>query len=139
MGAQALIKEGRSKEAKAKLQDLAEAVPGNARTYHLLGMAQLELGEYSAARSSLERANAFDCGTGRASVVSNAIMRSIAAKNALPILDFAKDVEMQVGMNTMFLGDATPQAFAYQQLADKIRRVVARHFHLLKSTEGAKP
>ena len=134
-----LMKGGHAKEALATLEPLSQTVPGHARTHHLMGQAYLELGDGARARQEFEKAQAFDCGQGRPSVVDNAILRSIAARHSLLVLDFADDLARQLGQNEVFLSDTVPQSFPYQKLTDKIRHVVARQFHLLGRSEGKKP
>ena len=122
----AYLAAGDTKTAYAKGKALLEAAPGNALTYHLMGKISTALGRYKEARTYLENSSAFDCETWRGNVVFNNMMRRIAEKNELPLIDFDDMVNQNYGENILFLDDYYPQEIYYESLVPVLQRSIIK-------------
>lgn len=123
---QLLLNDGDAKSAYTKAKTLLEAAPGNALSYHLLGRITSKLGRFSESRAYLENSTAFDCDTWRGSVVFNNMIRRMAEKNELPMIDFDDLVNQNYGNNVLFLDEIFPQEIYYEQLVSLLQKSIIK-------------
>jgi tetratricopeptide (TPR) repeat protein len=112
-----LIKEGNFKEAYPKALELADATPGNALSFYLLGQSALRLGKTVEAKQALLKSTVFDCNHWRGNAIYNAIMRSLGAKNLNTIVDFDQYMAASINKDGLFIDDLYPQTIFYQTVA----------------------
>jgi tetratricopeptide (TPR) repeat protein len=123
-----LIEKGITKEAFIKLREFAMTIPGNARNYFLLGMALKSMGKYQRARKILEQGTAFDCTTWRSNIVLNNIIRNMAIREKITLLDFDKLVNDQFALKQLFENEILPLKEVYVQMQIKLATLINRFF-----------
>lgn len=124
-----LIKEGNFKESYTKSLELADATPGNALSFYLLGQSALRLGKTVEAKQALFKSTVFDCSHWRGNAVYNAIMRTLGGKNLNTIIDFDQYMAASINKDGLFMDDIYPQTIFYQtiihDLVDSIRLLLS--------------
>lgn len=121
---------GKSKDALALLQEIKPLALSNAKAFFLLGQAYWDNGQFALAKEAYSMASGLDCWPYRPSPLSNAMARQLAQKNSLELIDFDRDLYQAQGQSPVFLSAHRPGPFYYQQLMDKIRQSISRHFKM---------
>ncbi len=117
---EAEIKDGQYKSAFPKAAELAEATFSNARSFYLLGKSALGAGDIKTAREALMRASAFDCQSWRGNSVYNAIMKDLAKKNLVSVVDFDQFMSSQLSKEGLFFDEIVPQTLFYQGMIEEL-------------------
>ncbi|MBT3584461.1 MAG: hypothetical protein HN509_06125 [Halobacteriovoraceae bacterium] len=125
-----LIKKGKSKQAYGPLKELAIKTVGNARSYHLYGLAALKLGRFKEARLNLHKAAALDCKTWRGNAVFNIIMRKEAKYQGQSLIDFDQLINQQLGQNVLFKDEIFPQNLFYDELREVLKLEIKKYLDL---------
>ena len=123
------LKDGAYKSVMPKAQELAEATPGNARSFYLLGLSALGNGDKQLARETLSKAAIFDCQNWRGSPVYNAIIKKEAKAAQVPVVDFEQYMTSNLSNEGLYFDEITPQNIFYQsmikELGDIIKKVLS--------------
>lgn len=123
---EAEIKEGQFKSAFPKAQELAEATFSNARSFYLVGKSAMGLGDLRTAREALMKASAFDCQNWRGNSVYNAIMKDLAKKNLVTVVDFDQFMSSQLSKEGLFMDEILPQPLFYQGMTEELTTTLKR-------------
>ncbi|WP_372652089.1 hypothetical protein [Halobacteriovorax sp.] len=115
-----LIDSGQSKEASARLKKLLSQSIGNAQTYYLLGVAQLNQGLLKEAKENLSMAATYDCGNWRSNAIFNKLINRNAKKNGIKVIDFSEIVTRGLGRNITFEDEYYPQSIYYNKLQKEL-------------------
>ncbi len=111
-----------------KLNKLKKDVISNPRFHYIRGKALASAGQIMNAKDELQKVSAFDCELWRATSVHNAIMKNLAAKYNILLVDFDEFVNRSYGKNTTFLNDLFPQFVHYEKFAEllgaKLKRIM---------------
>jgi hypothetical protein len=123
------IKEGAYKSAFPKARELAKVTYSNARTYYLYGLSALGVGEIKTAREALMMASAFDCTSWRGNVVYNSIMKNLATKKSIQLVDFEQIMTSNLSKDGLFFDEILPQNIFYQsmikELGDILKKILS--------------
>lgn len=123
------LKDGAYKSVMPKAQELAEATPGNARSFYLLGLSALGNGDKQLARETLSKASIFDCHNWRGNAVYNAIIKKEAKSGQIPVVDFEQYMNSNLSSEGLFFDEIMPQNIFYQnmikELGDIIKKILS--------------
>ena len=126
---EAELKEGAYKSALPKAQELAAATFSNSRSYYLLGRAALGTGDIKTAREALLKASVFDCANWRGNAVYNSIMKDLAKKYLVQIVDFDQYMTSNLSQEGLFFDEIIPQNIFYQsmikELGDILKKILS--------------
>ncbi|MBC7713734.1 MAG: hypothetical protein H7177_10365 [Rhizobacter sp.] len=126
---EAELKEGAYKTAFPKAQKLSEVTFSNARSFYLLGRAALGTGDIKTARESLLKASVFDCSSWRGNAVYNAIIKSLAQKNLVHVVDFDQFMTSNLSKEGLYFDEIIPQNVFYQsmikELGDILKKILS--------------
>lgn len=127
------IKLGSYKIAYPKALELASLTPSNARSFYLLGIAALRLGDLKVARENLYKATVFDCANWRGNAVYNAILKKLAKTKFVHLIDFDQFMSSQLLKDGLFNDELTPQNLFYQFMVDELGSLLKK---ILSVTEN---
>lgn len=126
---EAELKEGAYKSAFPKARELSEVSFSNARSFYLYGKAALGIGDSKTAREALLKASVFDCSSWRGNAVYNAIMKGLAEKNLVQIVDFDQYMTSNLSKEGLFFDEIVPQNIFYQsmikELGDILKKILS--------------
>jgi len=123
-----MLKDGQTKQAFNELNKLAQAVPGNARNYFLLGLSLKMMGRFQEARAVLEQGTAFDCFSWRSNIVYNNIIRNTAYREKITLFDFDQIVNQHFGHKQLFADEIFPLKELYILLGEKLALKINKFF-----------
>lgn len=123
---QRLLKEGKSKEAYDNLKLMADESIANAQALYLFAQAAANNGKMSESKKALTKAAAVDCATWRGSPVLNEIIKDVAARNGVPLVDFDTQLNAMYGQNVLFFDEINPQNVFNRAMMSKLGELVAR-------------
>jgi hypothetical protein len=124
------IANNKSKEIYGQLNDYAQATVANAMAFHLLGLAQLELGKFVEARQSLLKAAAFDCKFWRVNPTFNQVIRQKALENGITIVDLETMINQRIGKDVLFLDQHIPQDIYFEQMIEVLSSQIKKMLNL---------
>lgn len=103
------ILQGNFKSTHQELVDITTQIEGNGRAHFLLSKTARALGDTKRAYSEFLKSTAYDCDQWRGNGVYNAIIRKVATKHNLPLIDFEKRIFFETSDESLFLSDLYPQ------------------------------
>lgn len=103
------ISQGNFKSTHQELIEITTQIEGNGRAHFLLSKTARALGDMKRAYSEFLKSTAYDCDQWRGNGVYNAIIRKVAAKHNLPLIDFEKKIFFETSDESLFLSDLFPQ------------------------------
>lgn len=115
-----LIKAGNGKAAYPKALELSNETYSNAKSFYLLGMASIGMGDLAMARSALWKATVFDCANWRGNAVYNGIMRGLAEKRQVVLIDFDQYMASAISREGLFSDEIFPQNIFYQNMVNEL-------------------
>jgi len=125
-----LLKKGQHKMALNEALDLVALRTPNAKNYFLLGHTLLKNGKFEQGRSALYHARMYDCGFSYSTPIHLKVLMEESELRGFDIIDFNRSVLNQLGRNSLFFSDQTPQNIFYSQfineLTDKFRKFLQR-------------
>tara|TARA_R110000868_G_scaffold75979_8_gene218932 strand:+ start:6213 stop:7394 length:1182 start_codon:yes stop_codon:yes gene_type:complete len=121
-----LMKNGKSKEAFDNLKVLTEKSVANSKAHYLYAKAAESMGKISIAKKSLVKAAAVDCGTWRGSPIFNEIIRKVADRNGVPLVDYDGQLNAMYGQNVLFFDEINPQNVFNRAMMSKLGELTAR-------------
>ncbi len=124
------LDKGMHKAALSEIRKLSETSIGNAKTFFLLGRAQLGSGLYEQAQISLKKAASFDCGNTRSHPVFNAIIKKKVSGKGIKLIDFNNIVTRHLGLNELFLAEHFPQEIYYRHYIEELYVTIKEKFKL---------
>lgn len=98
-------------------KDLVLIANASAKVMFIHGKVAKNLGKLKEASKFLKLAMAYDCKQWRGNPVYNSIMKKIAIRNDVPILDFQRILEQQWTQNVLFDDEIYPQNLYYEKVA----------------------
>ena len=126
---EAELKEGAYKSAFPKARDLSQATFSNARSFYLYGKAAMGVGDIKTAREALLKASVFDCASWRGNAVYNAIIKGMAEKHLVQIIDFDQYMTSNLSKDGLYFDEIVPQNIFYQsmikELGDILKKVLS--------------
>jgi hypothetical protein len=126
---EAEINDGAFKSALPKAVELYQVTPSNARSAYLLGRASLGVGDLKMAREKLLQASVYDCSNWRGNAVYNAIMKSLALKNQVQLIDFEQFMTSNLSKEGLYFDEIVPQNIFYQsmikELGDILKKILS--------------
>lgn len=125
-----LLNAGKSKEAYDSLKIIADQSVANALALYWFGQAGMKLGRNLDAKKALVKAAAVDCGTWRASPVLNGIIKGIAEKYGVALVDYDTQLNAMYGQNVLFFDEINPQNVYNRAMMSKLGELVARMMDL---------
>ena len=126
---EAELSAGAYKSVLPKALELSQTTVANARSYYLLGKAAMGSGDIKTARESLLKASVFDCASWRGNAVYNSIMKDLAKKNLVYLVDFDQDMTSKLSGEGLFFDEIVPQNIFYQnmikELGDILKKILS--------------
>lgn len=116
-----LLKEGNFKQAYPKALELSNETFSNAQSFYLLGRANMGLGNLAEARMNLSKASIFDCANWRGNAIYNAIMKSVAKKHQIRLIDFDQYLSSSLSKDGLFIDEIFPQNIFYQTMLKELQ------------------
>jgi tetratricopeptide (TPR) repeat protein len=116
-----LLKEGNFKQAYPKALELSNETFSNAQSFYLLGRANMGLGNLAEARMNLSKASIFDCANWRGNAIYNSIMKSVAKKHQIRLIDFDQYLSSSLSKDGLFIDEIFPQNIFYQTMLKELQ------------------
>ncbi|MFX3675675.1 MAG: hypothetical protein ACN6I6_01435 [bacterium] len=121
-----MIKSGKSKEAFDNLKVLSEKSVANAKALYLYAKAAEAMGKITEAKKALIKAASVDCGTWRGSPIFNEIIKKVADRNGIPLVDYDGQLNAMYGQNVLFFDEINPQNVFNRAMMSKLGELTAR-------------
>ncbi|MGZ3788536.1 MAG: hypothetical protein ACXVLQ_08445 [Bacteriovorax sp.] len=123
---EALIEHGNFKKAYSDATELQNETLGNAKSFYLLGIASMRIGDLKTAREALQRATVFDCMNWRGNAVYNAIIKNEAKRRQVALIDFDLYMSSALSKEGLFRDELFPQNLFYQTMMEELKETVKK-------------